>query len=165
MMGRNLILYTVLTVLVFSVFIPAQAYAAPLGITEKDWEHTNGGSWAGNYSPQTQISKNNVGSLEVKWIFPVGQKALGQRGIQGTGLIEGANTPPLVKNGKVYIQTNWLRVYALDADTGKQIWSYDYAANITDLTTRDPVTIGGSTHSHGFRYWDAGKMILQGGPL
>ncbi|MCL4437282.1 MAG: hypothetical protein M1503_08295 [Thaumarchaeota archaeon] len=165
MLGHKLTLYIVLTTLCFSAFIPALVYAAPLGITAKDWEHTNGGSWAGNYSPQTTITKDNVNNLEVKWIFPVSQRALGPKGIQGTGLIEGANTPPIVRNGKVYAQTNWLRLYSLDAASGKLLWMYDYSANVTALTTRDPVVIGGSTHSHGFRYWEAGNMILQGGPL
>ncbi len=156
---------TVLIVLTLSAFAPALAYAAPLGITAQNWEHTNGGSWAGDYSPQTAITKDNAQNLEVKWIFPIGQRALGPKGVQGTGLIEGANTPPIVANGKVFVETSWLRIYSIDAATGKLLWTYDYAANITDLTARDPVVIGGSTHTHGIRYWEAGNMLIQGGPL
>jgi len=158
-------LLTIFTILALSTVTPSIAYAAPLAVSDKDWQYVNGNSWAWNYSPQKQITKDNVNQLEVKWLFPVGQKALAPAVLRTTGLIEGATTPPIVRNGRVFIETNWLRVYALDAKTGKQLWVNDYTLNITEISARIPAVIGRSTHLHGFRYWEGGNALLVGGPL
>src|SRR3989304_504232 len=100
---------TVLAILALNIFIPSKAYAAPLATSDKDWQYVNGNSWAWNYSPQTQINKDNVANLEVKWIFPVGSKALAPAGLQTLSLTEGVTSPPIVRDGVVYMTTNFLR--------------------------------------------------------
>jgi hypothetical protein len=103
---------TVLTILSFSTLATTLAYAAPLADNGKDWQNVNGNSWAQNYSPQTQINKGNVDNLEVKWIFPLGGKTSAPNGIQSVTLGEGSSTPPIVRNGIVYVMTNYKRLYA-----------------------------------------------------
>ncbi|MBI2937171.1 MAG: PQQ-binding-like beta-propeller repeat protein [Thaumarchaeota archaeon] len=153
--------YTVLVILAFSAFIPALAYAAPLSNSDKDWQRVNGNSWAWNYSPQTQINKNNVKDLEVKWVFPLGSKALSPAAMTSLGMEDGSTAPPIIHNGIAYVTTNFFRTYAIDMKTGKQVWSHDYLINATEAA-KLPV-IFGSGHSHGVRYWEGGDAILVGG--
>ena len=99
---------TALLILSFSTILPSLAYAAPLAQPDADWQYVNGNSWGWNYNAQTQISKANVDKLEVKWIFPIASKAVAPAAIQSLALQEGAQTPPIVKDGIVYITTNFL---------------------------------------------------------
>src|SRR3990170_1904919 len=158
----NLSMLVILAVLTFGTVMPALVYAAPLGGNGKDWMYVNGNSWAWNYSPETQITKSNVQNLEVKWVFPVASKELAPAAIRSLTLNEGVATPVLVRNGKIFFTTNWLRTYALDAKTGKQLWINDYTINATTLQQRLPLKIG-SVHLHAIRYWEAEEAVLVNG--
>ncbi|MCL5318247.1 MAG: PQQ-binding-like beta-propeller repeat protein [Thaumarchaeota archaeon] len=154
---------TVLAILAFSTFLPALAFAAPTGDNGKDWMNTNGNSWAQNYSPQTQINKNNINNLEVKWLFPLASKGLAPKGIQAAGIGEGTTTPPIVRDGRVYVITSFMKTYAIDAKTGKQVWTHDYDIDIEAAKQRLPLMIAGSVHKHGFQYWEGGDAIINHG--
>ncbi|MCL5318248.1 MAG: PQQ-binding-like beta-propeller repeat protein, partial [Thaumarchaeota archaeon] len=156
---------SILIILSFSTFLPALAYAAPLANTEKDWQYVNGNSWGQNYSPETQINKNNVGNLEVKWVFPFGSKDLAPAAIRALGAQEGVNTPPVVRNGVVYVTSNYLKTYAIDAKTGAQLWTHDYTFDVAAVNKSLPWAWGGllSSHLHGIRYWEGGDAILYEG--
>src|SRR4030067_2348394 len=123
-------LLSILVILAFSTFTPTLAFAAPLANNDKDWQNVNGNSWAWNYSPQNQINKDNIQNLEVKWLFPIGSKALAPSSIQALSLGEGSSSPPVIRNGVVYIKTNYGRTYAVEAKTGKQLWTYDYTIDL-----------------------------------
>jgi outer membrane protein assembly factor BamB len=156
---------TVIALLSFSTIIPALAYAQPLANNGRDWQFVNGNSWGWNYSPQNQINKDNVDQIEVKWIFPMAGKSAGmefiQNDVRGGG--EGSTTPPIVRDGLVYVTTNYLRTYAIDASSGKQEWTYDYVIDIDEAHERLPIALGPRPHLHGFRYWEAGDAILNNG--
>ena len=156
---------TALLILSFSTILPSLAYAAPLAQPDADWQYVNGNSWGWNYNAQTQISKANVDKLEVKWIFPIASKAVAPAAIQSLALQEGAQTPPIVKDGIVYITTNFLKTYAVDAKTGKQIWTHDYTFDINATQKRLPWMFGGllTSHLHGIRYWEGQESILYEG--
>jgi outer membrane protein assembly factor BamB len=157
---------TVLTILSFSTFVPALAYAEPQANSAQDWQFPDGNSWAWNYSPETQINKNNAQNLEVKWIYPLEGKAAAGSSmayIQSQAGGEGSTTPPIVVNGNVYVTTNYMRTYSIDAATGKMNWKYDYTVNLTDVQQRLPVKISTPPHFHGFRYWEAGNALLING--
>ncbi len=153
-----------LTLLAFSVFIQPFGYAAPLATSAKDWQYVNGNSWGWNYSPETQINRSNVQNLEMRWVFPIGSKALAPAGLQAIPLTEGSSAPPIVRNGVVYVTTNFLKTYAVDAKTGKQIWVHDYNINLDDIGKRLPIDVTGPRvgggHLHGFRYWEGGDALL-----
>src|SRR3972149_2047096 len=153
---------TALVLLAFSTFLPTIAYAVPLATNDKDWQYTNGNSWAWNYSPQTQINKNNVQNLEVKWVSPLGSKALAPTAIQALNPAEGTTTPPIVRNCVVYVTSNAMITYAINAKTGGQIWANGYTVNITEVQKRLPLTIR-APHFHGIRYWEGGDSIIFGG--
>ncbi|HEY4699699.1 MAG TPA: hypothetical protein VIH27_04935, partial [Nitrososphaerales archaeon] len=155
-----------LIILSFSTFLPTIVYAAPLANNDKDWQNVNGNTWAWNYSPQSQINKNNVQNLEIKWVFPIGSKDLAPTIIRSLSLSEGSSAPPIVVNGVVYIKTNFGRIYAVDGKSGKQIWAHDYTVNVTEARARLPAlsTSLGFGH-HGTRYWASGDVILEQGVL
>lgn len=153
----------ILAILTFSTFAPALAFAAPLANDGNSWQNVNGNSWAWNYSPQTQINKNNVKNLEVKWLFPVGPKSNAPAAIQAASTSEGVSTPPIVVNGIVYVITSFEKTYAIDANTGKQLWTNDYQINLTDVKQNLPLFFLGNVHKHGFQYWAAGDAIINHG--
>ncbi len=68
---------------------------------------------AGRFSPLSQISTSNVSGLTLAW-----KKTLGDPvSMEGT---------PIVSNGVEYVTTGKAAIFALDAKTGKTIWSYKY---------------------------------------
>ena len=68
-----------------------------------DWLTYNGSDSGNRYSPLKQITRENVASLRVKWVFP----------IQHFGL----ETTPIAADGVLYV-TGPNQVFALDALTG-----------------------------------------------
>src|SRR3990170_9131542 len=166
----KLSLLSIIILLSFSTILPAFVYAAPTGTNNgKDWQYTNGDSWAQNYSPETQINKATVNNLEVKWIFPIESKSTTQASMLGVAL-EGSTTPPIVRNGKVFVATQYGRTYAVDASSGKLIWKYDYVIDLNATQGKLPIEyapilpgFGLYAHMHGFRYWEAGNAVLLNG--
>ena len=74
-----------------------------------DWRTYNGNDSANRYSPLKQVSRANVASLKLKWVFPVSYFGL--------------EVTPLAADGVVYV-TGPNEVYALDALTGAPHWHY-----------------------------------------
>lgn len=64
------------------------------------------------FSPLNQINEQNVRNLGLVWSREMGTT----RGLEAT---------PLVEHGVIYTTGSWSVVYALDAKTGKQLWTYD----------------------------------------
>ncbi|MBI4284141.1 MAG: hypothetical protein HY663_06710 [Chloroflexi bacterium] len=134
--------------------------AAPLGLSEKNWDYVNGNSWAWNYSPATQINKSTVQNLEVKWVVPIESRSLTPEALKPLNPWEGVTTPPLVHDGVVYVQTNYLKTYAIDAKTGHALWTHNYLINVTEAEQRLPWMPFGTAHLHGIRYWNEGGALL-----
>ncbi|MFY9294411.1 MAG: methanol/ethanol family PQQ-dependent dehydrogenase [Methylorubrum rhodinum] len=68
---------------------------------------------AQRYSSLDKINTKNVGLLKPKWSFSFGDEK--QRGQEGQALVH---------DGVIYITASYSRIFALDAKTGKKIWSY-----------------------------------------
>jgi quinohemoprotein ethanol dehydrogenase len=64
------------------------------------------------YSPLKDIHAGNVGKLGFAWDYRL-------------GTTRGQESTPLVIDGVMYATSNFGRVYALDAATGKELWKYD----------------------------------------
>lgn len=155
---------SVLAILSLSTIMPALAFAAPNDSSAENWEHVNGNTWAWNYSPQTQISSDNVDDLEVKWLFPLEGVTAAPIGIQSANIGQGSSNPVIVADGKAFILTTFLKTYAIDATTGKQLWTHSYDISFEDISSRIPIFINGQlAHEHGFRYWAEGNAILEQG--
>ena len=75
--------------------------------------HTNGNYSQTRYHPAAQINLENVGDLRPAWIFQ-------------TEIVESMETSPIVVNGIMYVTTSFNHVYALNAETGEQLWHFKH---------------------------------------
>jgi PQQ-dependent dehydrogenase (methanol/ethanol family) len=76
--------------------------------------HTNGDYTQKRFYPNGQISVSNVKRLHAAWIFQ-------------TEVKESLETSPIVVNGVMYVTTSFSHVYALNAQTGEELWHYKHA--------------------------------------
>ena len=79
-----------------------------------EWR-VNGGENNIRYSPLTQITRENVAQLKVAWSYD-SHDAFKDSEMQSN---------PIVIDGVLYATTPKLRVIALDAATGREIWAFD----------------------------------------
>ncbi|MCR9109262.1 PQQ-dependent methanol/ethanol family dehydrogenase [Marivita sp. XM-24bin2] len=76
---------------------------------------TNGmGRHLQRYSPLETLNKDNVKNLVPAWAFSLGGEK--QRGQE---------TQPLVYDGVMYITGSYSRLYAINVNTGEELWQYD----------------------------------------
>ena len=64
------------------------------------------------FSPLTQINKKTIKDLELAWSFDM----YTNRGLEAS---------PIIVDGIMYMTGSWSVVFAVDAKTGEEIWSYD----------------------------------------
>ena len=98
----------------------AQSSAA-VGPSVDDWPYYGHDAGGMRYSPLAQINRNNVTTLKVAWTFHVGDISDGSGHKKRSGL----ETTPILVDGTLYLTTAFNRVFALDPETGKQLWVYD----------------------------------------
>jgi quinohemoprotein ethanol dehydrogenase len=94
---------------------PARVDEARLAAADSEpqnWYGTHRGAAEDHHSPLTQIDESNVARLGFAWEYRTGTR----RGLEAS---------PLVIDGIMYTSGNWGRVYALDARTGAELWTYD----------------------------------------
>ncbi|HEX4567775.1 MAG TPA: PQQ-binding-like beta-propeller repeat protein, partial [Vicinamibacterales bacterium] len=98
---------------VFVVFVSERG---PWAIATDDvqWP-VNGGVDNIRYSTLTQIDKKNVSQLKVAWTYDSHDSFTGSE----------MQSNAIVVNGTLYITTPTLKVVALDAATGREIWKFD----------------------------------------
>jgi alcohol dehydrogenase (cytochrome c) len=87
---------------------------------ESDWPVYGGDLSNTRYSASDQINAGNVQTLHLKWLFQ-------------TGVIGSFETTPVVEDGVMYITTPYNHLFAIDARTGEQLWSYEHKLSTTTL--------------------------------
>ncbi|HEV2687733.1 MAG TPA: PQQ-binding-like beta-propeller repeat protein [Bryobacteraceae bacterium] len=75
----------------------------------------NGGPYNIRYSSLTQVTQENVNRLRVAWTYDSGDAFKGSE----------MQSNPIVVDGVLYATTPSMHVIALQAATGKQLWSFD----------------------------------------
>ena len=75
----------------------------------------NGGVDNIRYSPLTQINRENVARLAVAWTYDSHDAFKGSE----------MQSNPVVVDGVLYVTTPTLKVVAVDAATGREIWKFD----------------------------------------
>ena len=80
-----------------------------------DWPMFGGSSDNTHYSTLSQITPANVGMLKVAWTYETHDEFKGSE----------MQTNPVVIDGVLYGTSPKLRVFALDAATGRELWSFD----------------------------------------
>jgi quinoprotein glucose dehydrogenase len=105
---------------------------------DQDWPVYGGSPENTHYSSLAQINRDNVKQLTVAWSYDTGEEG-------------GLQTSPLIVSGVLYGLTPTQKVFALDAATGKLLWTFDSGVN-------------GSQPNRGLAYWSNGqdKRILVG---
>ena len=93
------------------------------------WSDYGGASDSMQYSALTQINKTNVSRLEQAWLLPVPDKK-GNFGFN-----------PIVVDGVMYLLGPANAIVAVDAITGKQVWSH--------------VVEDGTPGNRGINYWES----------
>jgi quinoprotein glucose dehydrogenase len=105
-----------------------------------DWTSYGRDAGAGRYSPLTQITPANVARLKPAWTYHMRPAASGD---DDDDYLPSEATPLVVK-GVMYLPTPYGRVVALDADTGKPVWTYTLPASDVAAT-------------RGVAYWPGGN--------
>src|SRR5262245_431300 len=77
------------------------------GQTVREWRDYAGGPTSSRFAASTQITKANVGQLKVAWTYPAGS----------------TDFNPVMVRGVVYSRGAAGSMVALDAATGKVIWT------------------------------------------
>lgn len=90
----------------------APAVAQTTSIADSNWPQHGRTAAEQRYSPLKQINTDTVSRLGLAWY----QDFDTFRGQEGT---------PLVIDGVMYVTTNWSKVEAVEAETGKVLWHYD----------------------------------------
>src|SRR4029077_16546174 len=94
-----------------------------IGHAEKEPQNwlTFYGNYRGwSYSPLNQITRENAKSIVPVWAFPAGFPT------GAAGLRPGLEAAPLVVDGVLYLEGMQNNVYAIEAATGRSIWTYEY---------------------------------------
>jgi quinoprotein glucose dehydrogenase len=107
----------------------------------REFAGTKGGS---HYSELTQIDRANVAQLELAWVHESGDTHPGGDGHAATWL----QATPLVVNGTLYYNTPFMRIFALDPETGEERWMFD--PKLVDRSVEGPYPLAG----RGIAYWE-----------
>lgn len=125
-----------LCVFLLTAAVWGQKRVAPGGYDT--WDRFGGSKDNIHYSSLKQIHRGNVAQLKVAWSYDTGDA------FQGSEM----QCQPIVVDGVLYATTPKLRVIALDAATGKLLWSFDPWEGKQQNGRR----------SRGLSYWTDGKQ-------
>ncbi|MEO7691829.1 MAG: pyrroloquinoline quinone-dependent dehydrogenase [Sphingomonas sp.] len=131
-----------------SAAIAVSAQAAP---ADSDWPSYGNDQGATRYSTLKQITPENVSKLQVAWTYhmrPAGYVPPPlppglPPGFRMTGFSSSQATPIVIK-GVMYFPSPYGKIVALDADSGKEVWTYQ-------MPQRDQAS------TRGVQYWPGTK--------
>ncbi len=119
-------------------FAPIALLLVAASTLHADWPHYGGGPDQTRYSPLTQITRANVARLRVAWVHDT------RDAFEGSEM----QCQPVVARGVLYATSPKLRVFALNAATGAEIWSFD---------PHEDAPSGSRTRIRGLMYWERGN--------
>ncbi len=108
---------------VFGAPLPAQS-TSPL----VEWPTYGGDAGGMKYSPLTDVNRGNVARLAPAWSWATGENAIRETDSTRAARPGNFQATPLMIDDTLYLSTPFNRVVALDANTGREIWSYDPGA-------------------------------------
>ena len=88
----------------------------------QEWPVYAADAAATHYSPLTDIDRSNVSRLAVAWEWKTGDDQITAPAGARPGSFE--NTPLMIDD-VLYVSTPYNRVVALDAGTGRELWTFD----------------------------------------
>ncbi|MGA0558965.1 pyrroloquinoline quinone-dependent dehydrogenase [Larkinella sp. VNQ87] len=126
---------------VFLYLLKTTLWAQPLPTAPAasvEWPAYGNDAGGMRFSPLKQINTGNVKQLRVAWTFRTGELDL----YKGTNAHEKAafEATPVMVDGTLFFTTPTTRVFAIDAVTGQQKWSYDpdvyLRQDLSEVTSR-----------------------------
>ena len=99
------------------------AACGPAAPQQADWP-INGGLGNARSSPLTQITRDNVTQLQVAWTYESGDHFTASE----------MQSNPVVVEGVLYATTPTMQVVAVNAATGKELWTFDPTGGATTRT-------------------------------
>ena len=133
---------TVVLVLVF--FIACKNEDSSSSEAYKSWGVFNGNWTANKYSSLIQIDTNNVQQLQVAWEYHTGDV--------DTAAHSQIQCNPIMVDGVVYGTSPQLKLFAIDAATGKEKWTF-----LPFDTTKGEGMHFGLSSNRGVSFWSDGK--------
>jgi quinoprotein glucose dehydrogenase len=112
--------------------------------TDAEWPMHGGGPGHRQYSPLAQITRGNVHRLRVAWTYRTGDARADDR--------SQIQCNPIVVDGVLYATSPQLKVFALDAATGRELWRFDPFARTAQQ--REVQALG---VNRGVVYWSNGQ--------
>src|SRR3954463_3168871 len=96
------------------------AFTLSMGCKNKNrnWSIYKADNESSSYSDLNQINKDNVAQLKVAWKFSPDDAVKGAR-------FGSSECNPIIIDGVMYAASARHRIYAINAQNGKQIWSFD----------------------------------------
>ncbi len=91
-----------------------------LAPSDTDWP-VNGGVDNIRYSPLAHINRSNVSTLQVAWTYDSHDAFKGSE----------MQSNPIVVDGVLYVTTPTLKVVAIDAANGRELWTFDPSGGAT----------------------------------
>ena len=80
------------------------------------WTRAHGNDNGNHYSSLSEIDTNNISQLQIAWTFHTGDA--------DTAAHSQIQCNPIIVNGVMYCTSPQLKLFALDAATGKQKWVF-----------------------------------------
>jgi len=121
----------ILFLLLLTAIVSAVQRQTPGAPKYRGWGAYGGGPEQMRYSTLTQINRSNVAQLQPAWTYDSGESG-------------GLQTQPIVADGVLYAYTPMQKAFALRADTGEHLWTFD------------PHTEGRGPN-RGLMYWASGS--------
>ena len=103
--------------IVLSCLVALTGQAVARAPRTADWPGVGNDPGCMRYSPLDQINRENVARLEPAWTYHTGEL----EGRAGKTI----ECTPIVVDDVMYLTTGYLRVVALDAATGEELWQFD----------------------------------------
>jgi len=104
---------------IFGLFVAFALGGAP--VAGQGWEHYGGDAGGMQYSSLKLINKRNVDQLQVAWVFDHGEVSRGD--VYPTR--SAFEATPILVDGVLYVTSPFSHLFALDPETGAQLWDFD----------------------------------------
>jgi quinoprotein glucose dehydrogenase len=107
---------------------PASSNTTAAEDNPHDWPCYGRDPGGTRFSPLEQVDRTNVGRLKIAWTYRTGELER----VKGSSLAGKVafEATPLAIDGVLYFSTASARVFALDAASGKELWTYDPKLNM-----------------------------------
>lgn len=105
--------------------------SAALPAHGEGWPVTGGDPGGRKYSALSDINANNVDQLDVAWVYRTGDSSELKENVPDTSFI----ATPVLHNNTLFFCSGLSRAFAVDAETGEELWVYDSKPDMADTGT------------------------------